>query len=97
MSKFCSNCGASQEDAARFCQECGARLADLPVEPEVVEVVIEPPRRYEGYGVDAREVRERLVGSKTEYYLPRFEKMEVLNSFASWNWCAFLFGTTWMM
>lgn len=97
MSKICGNCHAWREDSARFCQECGARLADLPVEPEVVEVVIEPPRRYESYGVDAREVRERLVGSKTEYYLPRFEKMEVLNSFTSWNWCAFLFGTTWMM
>ena len=97
MSKICGNCHAWQEDSARFCQECGARLADLPVEPEVVEVVIEPPRRYESYGVDAREVRERLVGSKTEYYLPRFEKMEVaaidlyVNEYmAQYSWAEFV-------
>ena len=98
MSKICSNCRAWQEDSAKFCQECGSKLIEMEVEPEVVDVVIEPPRRrYNSSGVDAREVRERLVGTKTEYYLPRFEKMETLNSFVSWNWCSFLFGVSWMM
>ena len=97
MSKYCPNCGAWQEDSAKFCENCGNRL-ELHAEPEAVEVIIEPPRRnHHSPAVDAREVRERLVGTKTEYYLPRFEKMETLNSFVSWNWCACLFGCSWML
>jgi len=36
--KMCSNCGASNADAAKFCSECGAALA--PVEP--VKSAVEP-------------------------------------------------------
>lgn len=104
MAKMCKSCGAMADDHDKFCENCGSNLADadIPVVTEVqAEVVdaeiIRPPKRYESPAADAREVRERLVGSKTEYYLPRFEKMENLNSFTGWNWCSFLFGTCWMM
>lgn len=101
MSKICRNCGSWQADSAKFCEECGNKFADVyapeVVEAEVVDVVIERPRRYDSPAADAREVRERLIGSKTEYYLPRFEKMENLNSFTSWNWPAFLVGCNWML
>ena len=111
MSKICKNCGALQDESAKFCEECGSSLAQIvsvepevsyePVhaeaEPERVEVVIEPPRRYDSPAADAREVRERLIGTKTEFYLPKFETMETLNSFTSWNWASFIFGTAWMV
>lgn len=98
MSKFCKGCGAVYSDNVNFCENCGARLsAPEIVEAEVVDVVIERPRAYGSPAADAREVRERLVGTKQEYYLPRFDKMENLNSFTSWNWAAFLFCTVWMM
>lgn len=108
MSKICKNCGSWQDDNAKFCEECGSSLAGggTPVmvdtepeimEAEIVDVIVEPPRRHGSPAADAGEVRERLVGTRQEYYLPRFEKMENLNSFTSWNWCAFLFSGSWMM
>lgn len=107
MSKYCENCGAAYSDEAKFCENCGTRLAApavvvMDAEPEIVEaevvdVVIERPRPYDSPAADAREVRERLVGTKQDYYLPQFEKMETLNSFTGWNWAACLFGAAWMM
>lgn len=104
MAKLCKNCGAWVEDDDRFCEHCGNNLSSvddpvvIDVEPEVVEAeIIMPPKRYDSPAADAREVRERLIGSKTEYYLPRFEKMETLNSFTDWNWAAFFFGFWWML
>lgn len=103
MSRICKNCGAMMSDDVKFCGECGTAAerpaAPVYAEPEVVDVeVIAPPRqRFEGVGADARDVRERLVGTKTEYYLPKFETMEALNSFTSWNWAAFFFGNIWMV
>ena len=104
MAKLCKNCGAWVEDDDRFCEHCGNNLSSvddpvvIDVEPEVVEAeIVMPPKRYDSPAADAREVRERLIGSKTEYYLPRFEKMETLNSFTDWNWAAFFFGFTFMI
>ncbi len=101
MAKMCKNCGAWVDDSDRFCEHCGNNLSNVDdpvvVEAEFVDAeIIMPPKRYESPAADAREVRERLVGTKTEYYLPRFEKMENLNSFTSWNWPAFLVGCNWM-
>ena len=100
MAKQCRQCGAWAEDMDKFCQQCGSTLVEAVVEdiPEAVDAEIIPPtRKFEIPSSDAREVRERLVGEKTEYYLPRFEKLETLNSFTDWNWCAFLFGAFWML
>ncbi len=103
MSKICKVCGTMLSDDARFCGECGTNMGAASgysaPEPERVPVdIIQPPRRERnGVAADSREVRERLVGTKTEYYLPRFETMETLNSTTSWNWAAFLFSTGWMM
>ncbi len=104
MAKLCKSCGAWVDDGDRFCEHCGNPLSrvDEPVvvdaEPEIVDAeIIMPPKRYDSPAVDAREVRERLIGTKTEYYLPRFEKMELLNSFTSWNWPAFFFSYWWML
>ena len=104
MAKLCKSCGAWVEDNDKFCQHCGNNLSDIDepvvidVQPEIVEAeIIAPPRRYDSPAADAREVRERLIGTKTEYYLPIFEKMENLNSFTSWNWPAFLVGYNWML
>lgn len=100
MAKQCRQCGAWAEDMDKFCQQCGSALASAIVEeaPEVVEAeIILPTKRYHNPAADAREVRERLIGEKAEYYLPRFEKMETLNSYISWNWAAFIFGSFWML
>lgn len=38
-----------------------------------------------------------LVGPKSEYYLPAFQKLKRENKKTSWNWPAFLFAPYWMM
>ena len=82
MAKMCKSCGAWVEDDDRFCQQCGNCLMEQEGPIEIVEAEIIPPmHRYESPAADAREVRERLIGEKAEYYLPRFEKMETMNSF----------------
>lgn len=104
MAKLCKSCGAWPDDNDKFCQHCGADLREddvfsvVTVEPEIVDAeIIQSPGRYDSPAADAREVRERLIGTKTEYYLPRFEKLQNLNSFTDWNWAAFLAGSCWMM
>ena len=37
-----------------------------------------------------------MVQTKQEYYLPKFQEMKQQNKLISWNWCAFLFGASWM-
>ena len=100
MSKICRNCGSHQSDSAKFCEECGSVLSASVIETatEVVEAeVVGVVKSYDSPAADAREVRERLIGTKLEYYLPRFEKMENLNSVTSWNWPAFIVGCNWML
>ena len=105
MAKQCNRCGAPVGMLDKYCDNCGNSLSENTAgygdfsAAEEVDVVIIPPK-HGGYdsnpAADSREVRERLVGAKCEYYLPRFEQMETLNSFTSWNWCAFLFSYLWM-
>lgn len=103
MSKYCSGCGAVYSDNVNFCENCGTGLTvsaavTVNEEPEIVEAeVVGVVRDYDSPAADAREVRERLIGENADYYLPRFEKMETLNTMTNWNWCAFLFGCNWMM
>ena len=98
MSKYCKFCGNEAADEARFCGECGGNFGSTTEYERVEADIIQPPKRnHSGVAADRLEVRERLVGTKTEYYIPRFETMETLNSTTSWNWCAFLFSTGWMM
>ena len=38
-----------------------------------------------------------LIGPKTEYYVPRFQKIKAEGNIASWNWAAFLVAPFWLM
>jgi len=100
MEKICRNCGSAVSAHDRFCVECGAMLEqerNSVIMAEEVEVIIEPPRKYDSPAADFYELRERLVGTKVEYYLPRFADLESQNKFVGWNWAAFIFGICWMM
>lgn len=104
MAKQCNRCGAPVGMLDKYCDNCGNALNENTADfgssyaEENVDVLIIPPKRGgSNPGADSREVRERLIGKKAEYYLPRFEQMESFNSFISWNWCAFLFSYLWML
>lgn len=40
---------------------------------------------------------QRLIGTKTHYYIPRFQVMKSQGKSASWNWPAFLVTPYWMI
>lgn len=50
---------------------------------------------YSSAGADAD--IQKLVGTKSEYYLPKFQEMKAQNKKTSWNWPAFLVSPYWMI
>lgn len=40
---------------------------------------------------------QSLVGTKSEYYIPKFTEMKFQNKKNTWNWCAFLFAPYWFI
>lgn len=50
---------------------------------------------YQGANVDT--VIQQLVGTKTEYYIPKFQELKAKNTQTSWNWPAFLVTPYWMI
>lgn len=46
-------------------------------------------------GIDANV--QQLVGTKTEYYIPKFQTLKAEGKSASWNWAAFWVTPYWMM
>ena len=38
-----------------------------------------------------------MVGTKQEYYIPKFQEMKSQNKKTSWNWVAFFFTPYWFM
>lgn len=38
-----------------------------------------------------------LIGTKTEYYVPKFTEIKTQNKKNSWNWCSFLFAPYWFI
>ena len=50
---------------------------------------------YQTAGVDADV--QQLVGTKTEYYIPKFQMMKSQGKSSSWNWAAFWVTPYWMM
>ena len=91
---YCTRCGTPSPDTAAFCTRCGARLTTAA--PPVQQTVPTAPS-FTPPGGENDTVLLRLVGTKTEYYLPRFQTMRQQNKTASWNWPAFLVAPYWMI
>ena len=50
---------------------------------------------YQTPGIDSDV--QQLIGTKTEYYIPKFQMLKSEDKSASWNWPAFLVTPYWMM
>ena len=83
---YCRYCGTDIGDKDAFCVNCGKSTG---VEEEKASKV-----RTDN-SVDP--VEEALVGTKQEYYIPRFLNFKYNGKKVSWNWCAFLFPVNWMI
>lgn len=40
---------------------------------------------------------QQLIGTKSEYYIPKFQELKLQNKKTSWNWAAFLVTPYWMI
>lgn len=50
---------------------------------------------YQSVGLDTD--LQLLIGTKSEYYIPKFQELKSQNKSTSWNWVAFLFTPYWMI
>lgn len=50
---------------------------------------------YQGVGLDSD--LQKLIGTKYEYYIPKFQELTNQNKQTSWNWPAFLVTPYWMI
>ncbi len=39
----------------------------------------------------------QLIGDKSQYYIPAYQKIKTQNNKISWNWASFIFGPSWFM
>lgn len=112
-SVFCTRCGARNSASDAFCFQCGNRLQTVQVQqpPAYAQVnnntYQQPNNTYaaqqqnynyqSNQSVSIDEDVQRLVGTNTEYYIPKFQKMKAQNKQTSWNWPAFLVTPYWMI
>ena len=106
-SRFCSACGSKlclprfpnrppvQPTPQAFPQAVPPRPAVMP-QPSAVapqSPYQAPPPHPMNVDIPTR----RLINTKTEYYVPKFQLMRARNQKASWNWPAFLVAPYWLI
>lgn len=108
--KFCSKCGASANETGEpHFQVAGVGVQNqnyqqnnyitpqqqyyTPPQPSI-------PQYNTGYNqyVQQQQIDQDLYAflqSNQPVYISKFQKMQIANTKASWNWCSFLFGGCW--
>ena len=110
--RACPRCQTKNPEFAEFCQHCGSPLNGdnnwhtnaaqntAYSEYQPFRNANQPSRdvdpNEEIDGVKAEDI-SAYVGTKANYYMPRFRRMARKGSSASWNWAAFLFGPLWLL
>lgn len=110
--QICPLCHTQNPEYAEFCKHCGSPLGSnqnwqTASQQNSPYSEYQPFRNtsYSTQNVDPEEVIDdvkaedlsAVVGTKADYYLPRFRRMARNNSSASWNWAAFFFGPLWLL
>ena len=107
----CPHCGTQNPEFAEFCQHCGSSLDNQrswqsEPQPNASYGEYQPFRHSEtpnsnaipGEEVDGIKMEDlaAVIGSKADYYLPRFRRMSRSGGNASWNWAAFFLSPLWL-
>ncbi len=110
--QICSRCHTQNPEFAEFCKHCGSPLkgendqhSDAQQHAPYSEYQPFRNTSYSSHNVDPNEVINEVraqdlsafVGTKSDFYLPRFRRMARDGSSASWNWAAFFFGPLWLL
>ena len=110
--QICTHCHTQNPEFAEFCKHCGSPLkgendqySDAQQHAPYSEYQPFRNTSYSSHNVDPNEVIDEVraqdlsafVGTKSDFYLPRFRRMARDGSSASWNWAAFFFGPLWLL
>lgn len=110
--QICSHCHTQNPEFAEFCKHCGSTLksendwqSDARQNTPYSEYQPFRNTSYSSQNVDPNEVINEVraedlsafVGTKADYYLPRFRRMARSGDSASWNWAAFFFCPLWLL
>lgn len=78
---YCTKCGSPNSTSYSFCAKCGNSLTGHETT----------------YTQSIDEDVVKLIGTKKEYYIPKFQEMKTKNDKITWNWPAFLFAPYWFI
>lgn len=96
---YCTRCGFPNDNTNSFCCECGNRLTTVQSNNTYSQSYSN--HGYQGYqtyqNIALDSTVTRLIGEKTEFYVPKFQEMKAQNKQTSWNWPAFLVSPWWLI
>lgn len=108
--KFCASCGTPagatgephfQVAEAYATNQSYPQNTYIPPQPQYSPTQYSAPQYntgYNTYGQQQPQVDQDLyafIQSNQPVYISKFQKMQMSNNKASWNWCSFLFGGFW--
>ena len=91
---FCTKCGFNLPDDVKFCPNCGTTVENTQSEQQTAQTDAAQNTQFYQSDVIDEDVKS-LIGTKQEYYVPKFSQMKQLNKKMTWNWPAFLVAPAW--
>lgn len=96
---YCKKCGSVYTEGQAFCASCGTKLISQDESFESSTSSISYGQDSSRYGQSNESSMnkdiETFVGKNSWYYNNKFNKLNITNGKASWNWCSALFGAYW--
>lgn len=106
---YCTKCGTPNQATSSFCTKCGNRLiapennfTDAKTDSQgdtnsSTQYTSSRQAAPENHPLDIDSAILSFIGTKTEYYVPKFQELKIQGKKISWNWFAFLWGPFWLI
>jgi len=102
---FCTKCGSKNNSINLFCSQCGNEFIRTKEDtknntypkPNINKLEeIKNVKLNNNINMDKGDL-ERFISKNTDYYMRKFEEINITKNKISWNWPAFLFTGWWML